>query len=53
MPLGRTCMHNSRKLPLKGLLYHHRKIAFKRAADVCEKRFLWVGLSCITLENYL
>ena len=31
-------MHNSRKLPLRGLLYHHRKITFRRAVDVCEKK---------------
>ena len=36
MPLIRTYMHNS------------GNIAFKRAADVCVKKCLWLGLICIT-----
>ena len=53
MPFGRAYMHNSRKLPLRGPMYHHRKIAFERVVDVREKQCLWVGLTCITLENCL
>ena len=34
--MGRAYMHNSRKLPLSGLLYHRKKIAFERATNVCE-----------------
>jgi len=41
MPLIRTYMYN------------HRKIAFEMATDMCEKPCLWVGLTCITLENCL
>ena len=41
MPLIRTDMYN------------HRKITFERATNVCEKQCLWVGLTCITLENCL
>ena len=41
MPLIRTDMYN------------HRKITFERATNVCEKQCLWVGLTCITLENFL
>ena len=40
MTFGRAYMYNSRKSPLKGLMYQYRKIAFKRAADVCEKQCL-------------
>ena len=43
-------MHSFRKLPLRGLMYHQRKIAFERAADVCEKQCLQVGLTCIILD---
>ena len=50
MLLGSTYMHNSRKLPLRGLLYHHRKITFERAADVCEKQCLWVRLTRTILD---
>ena len=53
MPFGRAYMHNSRKAPLGGLMYHHRKIAFEKAIDVCEKQCLWVGLTCTTLEKCL
>ena len=44
-------MYNSRKLPLRGLSCHHSEIAFKRAANICEKQCLWVGLICIALET--
>ena len=34
MPLGRSYIHNSRKL--SGLVYHPIKIAFEKATNVCE-----------------
>jgi len=38
MPLIRTYMYN------------HRKITFERAADVCKKQCLQVGLTCTILD---
>ena len=40
MPFGRAYVHDCRKLPLRGQMYHHREIAFKRAVDMCEKQRL-------------
>ena len=31
-------------------MYHHRKITYKRAADVCMKECLWGGLTCMILD---
>ena len=38
------------KMPLKGLLYHHRKIAFEQASNVCEKQCLQVGFTYMILD---
>ena len=51
MPLIRTHMYNHRKITLRGLLYHHRKIAFEKAAVMYVKECLWLGLICMTLEK--
>ena len=53
MPLIRTYMHNSREAPLRGRMYPHRETAFKRAANVCVKQCLWLGLTYMTLEKFL
>ena len=34
-------------------MYDFRKSAFERAADICEKQCLWLGLTCIVLGNRL
>ena len=39
MPLIRTYMHNS------------REIAFEKVVDVYERQCLWLGLTCITLDE--
>ena len=41
MPLIRTYKHNSRKLPLRGLPYHHREIAFERVVDYVRNNAFW------------
>ena len=37
MPLIRTYMYDSGKMPLRGLMY---EIAFERAVDVCKRQCL-------------
>ena len=37
--LGLTCMTLD-KSPLRGLLYHHRDVTFKRVSYVCENQYL-------------
>ena len=49
--LWEGCYMTLGRVPLKGLMYDFRKSAFERAADICEKKFLWLGLACIVLEN--
>ena len=57
MPFGRTYMHDSKKSPLRGQMYHHREIAFERAIVVCMHYRIFIANggfepTCVTLACF-